>query len=248
MHYIDTKLNPADCASKGLMPSELINHQLWHYGPNIDQLGFNETNPLNDDQQKVFDDSIKKNSLVLHTKRISTFSLLNKFSSHGKLVRVIGVIANFINNIITKLIGKVAHDRNSKHDRFVLISANFSNPEHMVFRSIQRECYEDEIKILRGQKELPKDSKIKGLNPFINAQGLLRVGGRLQNADLSFSQKHPVIMPKNHQAVTNLIKNAHEKTMHGSELLTLAFLRQRYYIPRVSEKVRQYIHSCMVCF
>ena len=26
--------NPADCASRGLFPSELIDHHLWWYGPN----------------------------------------------------------------------------------------------------------------------------------------------------------------------------------------------------------------------
>lgn len=82
-HYVDTKLNPADCASRGLMPSELISHDLWRYGPNVDQLLYDENNPLDDDQQRIVEDSIKKNSLVLHTNRNSTFSLLTNFRVTG---------------------------------------------------------------------------------------------------------------------------------------------------------------------
>lgn len=31
--YVPTKDNPADCASRGISPQELINHQLWWNGP-----------------------------------------------------------------------------------------------------------------------------------------------------------------------------------------------------------------------
>lgn len=74
------------------------------------------------------------------------------------------------------------------------------------------------------------------------------MGGRLQNAELNFDQRHPIILPAKHQVVTNLIAEAHEKTLHGTELLTQAYLRNRFHIPRVSEKVRHFIHGCMTCF
>ena len=32
-HYVPTSCNPADCASRGLMPSALLRHQLWWEGP-----------------------------------------------------------------------------------------------------------------------------------------------------------------------------------------------------------------------
>lgn len=32
-HHVSGVLNPADCASRGLFPSELINHALWWEGP-----------------------------------------------------------------------------------------------------------------------------------------------------------------------------------------------------------------------
>lgn len=59
-HYIDTKMNPADCASRGLFPKELMSHELWFHGPDIKKLKYNQFEPLNESQSKIVNDSIKK--------------------------------------------------------------------------------------------------------------------------------------------------------------------------------------------
>jgi hypothetical protein len=38
------------------------------------------------------------------------------------------------------------------------------------------------------------------LDPFIGKDNLLRIKGRLQQANLSYGEKHPVILPKGHLA------------------------------------------------
>ena len=242
--YVDTKLNPADCASRGLLPNELLNHPLWFNGPNVKDLQYNHQFTLNDDQEKIIADAIKKNSLVLHTKRTNASVLLSYFSSHTKLLKRIETILRFINNILEKL----SLNGNNLQGRLDSILSNFSCPETVIFRMLQNESYNDEIKCLQTDKELPKNSKIRSMHPFLDGNGILRVGGRLQNADLSFDQQHPIILPVKHQVVTNLILEAHEKTMHGTELLTIAYLRNRFHIPRMAEKVRKFIHDCMTCF
>jgi len=32
-HYVPTSQNPADCASRGLLPGQLVKHSLWWHGP-----------------------------------------------------------------------------------------------------------------------------------------------------------------------------------------------------------------------
>lgn len=125
---------------------------------------------------------------------------------------------------------------------------NLENPENITYRLLQRECYRDEISCLLTKKEIKSDSKIRGLHPFLDAYGILRVGGRLHNAELTFDQRHPIILPTKHQIVNNFIWEAHDTTLHGTENLTQAYLRDRFYIPRMSEKVRHFIHGCMKCF
>lgn len=74
----------------------------------------------------------------------------------------------------------------------------------------------------------------------------LEVG--FKNDDLTFDKRHPIILPVKHQIVVNLISDAHEKTLHGTERLTQAYLRNKFHIPRMSEKVRNFIHGCIKYF
>ena len=50
--------------------------------------------------------------------------------------------------------------------------------------------------VLTGK--LCKSGTLAALNPFIDDNGVMRVGGRLQNSHLSFEEKHPIILPKSH--------------------------------------------------
>lgn len=42
---------------------------------------------------------------------------------------------------------------------------------------------------------LKMKSKILPLDPFVDEKGILRVGGRLKRAAVSFEVKHPVLLP-----------------------------------------------------
>jgi hypothetical protein len=46
------------------------------------------------------------------------------------------------------------------------------------------------IENLKVQKPIQKDSAILKLDPFIDSEGVLRVGGRLKLSNLSLGQKH----------------------------------------------------------
>lgn len=45
-------------------------------------------------------------------------------------------------------------------------------------------------------------SPLKKLDPFIDDEGLMRVGGRLRSADMSDLEKHPLIIPASHHVAT----------------------------------------------
>ncbi|GFX92391.1 integrase catalytic domain-containing protein [Trichonephila clavipes] len=65
--------------------------------------------------------------------------------------------------------------------------------------------FKSEIDALKKGKGVSKTSKLKALDPFLDENSLLRVGGRLSNADLPFEAKHQIIIPK---AVTDLTTEA----------------------------------------
>lgn len=62
-------------------------------------------------------------------------------------------------------------------------------------RREQEKFYAVEFTALRRRDGIPKNSQLLRLNPFVDGHGLLRVGGRLENADLPYDQRHPLILP-----------------------------------------------------
>ncbi|GFW64446.1 integrase catalytic domain-containing protein [Trichonephila clavipes] len=60
--------------------------------------------------------------------------------------------------------------------------------------------------------------------------GLVRVGGRLQNSQLPFNSKHPIILPSQHSISELLIKEQHIAHLHAGPTLLAHVLRQSHWI------------------
>ncbi|XP_046988560.1 uncharacterized protein LOC124594240 [Schistocerca americana] len=58
--------------------------------------------------------------------------------------------------------------------------------------------YGNEIALLKASSPIPHYSKLRDLHPFVDAEGILRVGGRLMNADVPYDERHPIIVPPIH--------------------------------------------------
>jgi hypothetical protein len=83
--------------------------------------------------------------------------------------------------------------------------------EILIIRTAQEEAFADEISVLRrksgnepesrqSQRErrtVLRKSSVSRLDPFLDKDGVLRVGGRIHRSDLGFEEKHPIILPKN---------------------------------------------------
>jgi hypothetical protein len=63
--------------------------------------------------------------------------------------------------------------------------------------------FRDEIEVLRKGRPVPRDSRIASLDPQL-MDGVLRVGGRIEKAEIPWESKHPVILDHRHD-VTRLI-------------------------------------------
>ena len=84
------------------------------------------------------------------------------------------------------------------------------------------------------------------LNPCL-FQGILCVGGRIDQAELSFSIRHPMILPSHHH-VTKLIIQDHHKTIGHSGMSHIwSSLRQKYWIIKGAATVRKVLGQCFQC-
>ena len=56
---------------------------------------------------------------------------------------------------------------------------------------------------------LHKGSALKSLHPFIDSSGLLRVGGRISNAEISYATKHLVILHGKNPITQLILESEH---------------------------------------
>uniref|UniRef100_A0A1B0D849 DUF5641 domain-containing protein n=1 Tax=Phlebotomus papatasi TaxID=29031 RepID=A0A1B0D849_PHLPP len=98
----------------------------------------------------------------------------------------------------------------------------------------------------RGRITLSQFKSLSALTPFVDFGGLIRVGGRLENSDMPFQSKHPLLLPKS--PLTKLIvRNEHLKQCHAGPSLLLATLRQRFWPLSGRNVVRKIVHDCIRC-
>ena len=79
---------------------------------------------------------------------------------------------------------------------------------------------------------------------FKDSSHMWRCGGRLQNARIPFSSKHP---PKGHPLTTLIVQSAQRRVQHNGVKETLGEVPSEYWIIRGRSFVKALIHKCVVC-
>ena len=97
----------------------------------------------------------------------------------------------------------------------------FQRAEHQIVRASQRRHFSDELKLMERNEYVKKRSRIYKLDPYIDGNGLLRVGGWLNQSTMDESVKHPLSLPKCSILARLIIKWCHEKVAHLRKLLIL---------------------------
>lgn len=112
---------------------------------------------------------------------------------------------------------------------------------------MQAASYESKLSIVRSGKALAKRSLLTNLNPFLDKDDVLRVGGRLKHSLLPFDTKYPAILPAQSHFTLLIIHSCHRKTLHGGTQQTLGLLRHQFWVPHGRRTVRHVIHQCVTC-
>ena len=87
-------------------------------------------------------------------------------------------------------------------------------------------------------------SDILSLSPFLDESGLMRVGGRLKNSNLTFNACYPILLPRKHILTQRIIKHEHTRNLHAGLQATMAFVSVFGY----RSTVRGIIQKCVTCF
>ncbi|KRX13565.1 hypothetical protein T07_1928 [Trichinella nelsoni] len=114
-------------------------------------------------------------------------------------------------------------------------------------RMAQSKAFSSELQALSRKGRAVATSRLSRLDPFVDEEGFLRVGGRLENAELPSHMKHPVILTGDHALTMSLIRHCHARQLHAGTTHTLAILRQQYWVLKGRTQVKKVIRHCFAC-
>ncbi|XP_055633065.1 uncharacterized protein LOC129773480 [Toxorhynchites rutilus septentrionalis] len=248
--HVPTTDNPADRVSRGILPSRLIDDDLWWHGPPFlleDESSWPPNNialsPLHLQARETEARQIVSMITTITTSLLS--ELIERHSLLSPLLRKVAWIHRFSHN------ARAREARN--HHRGPLTATEIDIALKTLIKVAQKEYFSLEIDFLRkhqgpARKEMTFKSPLKKLNPFLDSEGLLRIFGRLQNLDAPFDTKYPIILPSKAHLTFLIAKATHFRMLHSGPQLLLATLRHRFWPIRGRDLATKIVRECMVCF
>eukprot|EP00057_Strongylocentrotus_purpuratus_P004676 XP_003729220.2 PREDICTED: uncharacterized protein LOC100890809 [Strongylocentrotus purpuratus] len=257
--HIGTKVNPADGASRGLMVDQ-VESSKWLAGP--DFLWEKEI----PDEGKEEDVDLSKDPEVKSQTHASVQKVdeleLERFDHLSSWYRAKRAVANCLR--LRSYLQRRYYERRDKREKKDGVKNVVMEPlsaelllqaEKEIIKLTQRRTF-DVMKAVEGDKwhnererrrHCKTTSRLHHLDPFIDNDGILRVGGRLRGSDLSFESKHPAILPQTH--LTKLIvSHCHTDVAHGGRGMTINHLRAKgFWILGCSNFVSKFISQCVIC-
>ncbi|CAK9809111.1 hypothetical protein ANTQUA_LOCUS5887 [Anthophora quadrimaculata] len=225
--HISTSNNPADLISRGQHPMEFLQPSLWQRGPKW--LSEKEDH-WPKEQLPSCSDLPEQRTVNCLVATILDSSILENYSSWERMQRIVARYLRWKKGNIKK--GSLTVQEMGKaHDALIKL--------------LQQVHFSKELRCLAtNQKDVGE--KLQQLSPFIDKDGILRVGGRLKHSQIPFSQRHPIVLPK--ARVTSLIIEAqHRMHLHAGIQNTLYAVRCRYWPIDGRSQVWQTLRTCVRC-
>lgn len=193
-HHVASQQNPADLASRGISPDNLSIQKLWWQGPAWLKLPSTQwPGELSAKSVEVLPETCIH--VEVHTAHAPTeWDLSTRFSSWTKLLRVTAYVIRFIQRIRYRLGMYSARDNaNIEIDTVSrsLALEEINSARKFWLKSIQQQLFPRELLLLQGSHPVKTGSKLASLNPFLDNDNLIRVGGRLRHSAFDAKMKHP---------------------------------------------------------
>lgn len=230
-HYVNTKINPADVASRGQKADTFMENRTWIHVPEM--LWKSEKDwplfPLESISRSCVDLEVKRNAIV-NTVMVTenpTGKLLMHFSSWRKLQVAVAWILKFKESLKQlvqrrKELISTLNDSNTDAQNKSNVEQKIENmkatlggqttledlekAENSIICQTQRQYFPEEMTALQTtQRGVKRSSSLYKLDPVLK-DGVLRVGGRLRRAAMPEETKFPVILPKKLSCVNSHIK------------------------------------------
>ncbi|XP_064642183.1 uncharacterized protein LOC135496665 [Lineus longissimus] len=163
-HHVDTSVNPADIASRGMSARDLLGAKSWWEGPDFLRKEKVPV-PLSEDDVQTIDDDpeVRKTVRVLDTKIVPFGKMSERFegfSSWYRLKRAVACCLKY-KDILRERVAKGTGAKEKKLD-----VEDLQRAETAILQAVQMESFDG------------KRRNLQPLDPIEDEDGLLRVGGR----------------------------------------------------------------------
>ena len=238
-HHIAGVVNPADLLTRGISAENLVNSQkdFWLQGPTALMKNANRYYSDQNESEDTECEARTNCALLTSDKDVNQEVIdVSRFNKLTKAIRVTALVLRFINNIKKKAIKQTGALTYSEQTKAKLV----------LLKEAQKRHYKKEISALKNKENLPKNSSLIKLSPFLGEDGLLRVQGRLQFAGLPGDTKHPIVVPKCHLAWL-LAHFTHTTMRHVGVNSMLVAIRNTYWMigaRRICKDVKKRCLSC----
>lgn len=265
--FINSRLNPADYASRGQRVNAFMRNKVWISGPAFLRKPEREwpDKPDHVEELTVADPEVKKGILVNATTVQESTDAMQQLTEYYSswirlkkavawLTRVKGILLNLSKKRKeTDELYKDQEQVNKEITRYkkslkqtYLTLDDLQHAELDIIRHCQQRKFQEEMSALQRKEPIKKNSRILRLNPQLQ-EGIIRVGGRLSRASMPAEAKHPMLLPKGHYVAELILQDAHERLGHSGRNHVLSHVRQRYWIIDAASTIRKMLSHCVTC-
>nr|XP_029710184.1 uncharacterized protein LOC115256082 [Aedes albopictus] len=185
--------------------------------------------------------------LITTVARIQEASIVNpvfvRYSSYERLLHITAYIIRFLANVRCKARSQPLPSTGSPPGIALSVDHLING---FLIQLAQADAFREEVRDLHVDKAVGKRSSTRLLAPFLDSEGIIRVGGSLRLSDQPFLAKHPALLPSNHPLARLIAKSYHLALIHGGGRLTLAAMREKFW-PIHGRLVRSVLRSCYRC-
>ncbi|XP_028412569.1 uncharacterized protein LOC114535461 [Dendronephthya gigantea] len=266
--YVSSKDNPANYASRGLRPTDTHEIDQWINGPDFlqgkEEVGQPVRKTLTCFPMKLSNGRKKPPFTRQQVKPLDIF--IQHYSSWYRLLKGIAWLTRFVCYLCATHRVKYAAREVTRSSRPYSVGDHtgagvdplsveeLRSVKESVIDYVQCECFPDEVAHLKptrsdrsNRRVVKKSSKLATLSPFMGEDNLIRVGGRLERAEIPFNAKHPIIIPSKHHIVGLFIRHYHEREGHSGVQAVLAAIQQDLWILQGRSRICYIIDQCIIC-
>ena len=233
--HVPGEQNVADDVSRGIPVESLTGR--WQHGPDFLRLPESEW-PQDSPVANEVEVETEHRKVHIVGEQISTQPPIdcNKFSNWRRLVRVTAYTLRFIRRLRAR-----GHKGSAREGKTLKSEDGPLSPEEL--KDAETHWLKESQKTLRNR--LSK-GEFRNLSPYLDQEGVWRVGGRADKALVSYETRHPVLLPGDHRVSRLIVQHAHQSG-HLGVAATVAKTRTKYWIVRAHDMAKSIKFRCVVC-